>query len=100
MDNTDGIYNYYDKKCKHNNLKELNESNTELYIDNTNYKYKKYFKPEKEGIYSIKLKFKNISIKDCSFMFCDCNNIIGIDLYFFIIKILLIWRVCLTVVFH
>ena len=33
--------------------------------------YKKYFKPKKEGTI---LKF-NISIKDCSFMFCDCHNI-------------------------
>ena len=41
--------------------------------------YKKYFNPDKEGIYIIKLKF-NIYIKDCSFMFCNCYNIINIDL--------------------
>ena len=46
----------------HDNLKELNELNTELYINNKKYKYKKYFIPEKEGIYSILLKFNNISI--------------------------------------
>ena len=77
LDNTDGTYN--EIKHFHDNLKELNESNTELYINDIKYKYKKYFKPDKEGIYIIKLKF-NIYIKDCSFMFCECYNIINIDL--------------------
>ena len=77
LDNTNGIYNKI--KHYHDNLKELNESNTELYINDKIYKYKKYFNPDKEGIYLIKLKF-NISIKDCSFMFYNCNNIININL--------------------
>ena len=63
----------------HDNLKELNEKNTELYIYNKKYKYSKYFKPEKEGIYEIKLKF-NINITDCSFLFSDCQNITNLDL--------------------
>ena len=54
LDNTDGTYN--EIKHYHDNLKELNESNTELYINDIKYKYKKYFKPDKEGIYIIKLK--------------------------------------------
>ena len=41
-------------KHYHDNLKELNESNTELYINDKKYNYKKYFKPDKEGIYMIK----------------------------------------------
>jgi len=65
------------------NLKELNELNTELYINNKKYKYKKYFIPEKEGIHSIMLKFNNIFIKDCSYMFYRCKNIKNIDLSFF-----------------
>ena len=77
LDNTDGTYN--DIKHYHDNLKELNESNTELYINDMKYKYKKYFKLDKEGIYIIKLKI-NTYIKDCSFMFFQCNNIINIDL--------------------
>jgi hypothetical protein len=52
LDNTDGTYNKI--KHYHDNLKELNESNTELYINDIKYKYKKYFKPDKEGIYIIK----------------------------------------------
>ena len=63
----------------HNNLKELNESNTELYINDKKYGFKKYFIPDKEGIYIIKLKF-NINIKDLSFMFAGCRNIFDIDL--------------------
>ena len=82
LDNTDGevFINSRDKEEHHHDfLKELNESNVELYIDNKKYKYQKYFIPEKEGIYEIKLKF-NILIKDCSFMFYKCSNMINIDL--------------------
>ena len=81
LDNTDS--KYYDKdgiqvEHHHDNLKELNESNTEIFINNLKMKYKKYFIPEKEGIYKIKLKF-NINIKDCSFMFSDCYKLTEID---------------------
>ena len=81
MDNTDGaVYiNIKDKEKHHHDfLKELNESNTELYINNHNYKYQKYFRPDKEGIHEILLKFNN-NMKDCSFMFYHCKNIINID---------------------
>ena len=56
LDNTNGTY---DDRLEHynDNLKVLNESNTELYINDKKSKYKKYFKPDKEGIYIIKLKF-------------------------------------------
>ena len=60
-------------------MKELNESNVELYINNKKYKYQKYYKPEKEGKYEILLKF-NILMKDCSFMFYNCSNLTNIDL--------------------
>ena len=82
LDNTDGIYKIDGKKREllHDNLQELNESNTELFVNYKKYKYRKYFRPEKEGYYLIKLKLNNIKIKDCSFMFCDCYNIINIDL--------------------
>ena len=45
------------KHQQHDNLQELNEFNTELYIDNEKVKYKKYFIPKKEGEYKITLKF-------------------------------------------
>ena len=75
LDNTYGKYDFGDKLVEHyhDNLKEINEKNTELYIYNKKDKYSKYFKPEKEGIYEIK-KY-NINITDCSFMFSDCKNI-------------------------
>ena len=60
-------------------LKQLNESNTQLFINNIYYKYTKYFIPEKEGIYNINIKFK-IKLDDCSCMFYNCKNIINIDL--------------------
>ena len=37
-------------------LKELNETNSELYINNKKHRYKTYIIPEKEGIYDIKIK--------------------------------------------
>ena len=77
LDNTD----YIDTKAKHyhDNLKELNESNVKIYINDEEYKYKKYFIPKKEGIYTIKLIF-NIQMKDCSYMFGFSNKLIDIDL--------------------
>ena len=84
LDNTDGKYNIDGKEVEHyhDNLKELNELNTKLYINNIKYKYKKYINVKIEGIYKIKLKF-NIKIKDCSFMFCECFNIKNLDLSYF-----------------
>ena len=83
LDNTDGKYQISENKNDivehhHDNLKELNESNAEIYINNKKYEYIKYFKPEKEGEYEIKLKF-NINITDCSFMFCLCSNLTNIE---------------------
>ena len=69
LDNT--VFNSY--------LNELNQLNTELYINDNKYEYQKYFIPEKEGIFNIKLKI-NACIKDCSHMFSGCKNIINIDL--------------------
>ena len=63
----------------HDFLNELNEKDVDIYINNKKYKNQKYFKPEKEGLYEILLSF-NVLIKDCSFMFYSCPNIIKIDL--------------------
>ena len=74
-------YEYKDEKRInhfHDNLKELNESNTEIYINNEKYDYKKYFKPKKAGIYNISIKF-NINLTNCSYMFYGCENIININ---------------------
>ena len=60
----------------------LNENNIDLYIDDSKYEFKKYFIPEREGYYDIKLKFKYL-VQDCSFMFENCSNIIMIDLSLF-----------------
>ena len=82
LDNTNGevyISAYKEENHNHDFLKELNEANVELYINNKKSKYQKYFIPEKEGIYEILLKFK-INLKDCSFMFYDCKNIVQIDM--------------------
>ena len=62
-------------------IKRLVESNNEceLYINGNKNKFNKYFKPRKEGIYIIEIYFNN-KMKDCSFMFSGCKNIISVDL--------------------
>lgn len=74
LDNTE-----YHKDKNEIYLKELNENNVKLLINGTEHKYKKYFIPKKSGKYLISLKFKD-NIKDCSFMFYHCDNIVEIDL--------------------
>ena len=74
--------NYEEDEHFHDNLKELNEYNTELYINNQKSKYEKYIIPEKEVEYKIKLKF-NTLLKDCSYMFYNCININKIDFIYF-----------------
>ena len=78
LDNYDSNIHHDEIKHFHDGLKELNDKNTELYINNIKYKCKKYFIPKEEGEYKIKLKF-NINLTDCSYMFADCNNILQIN---------------------
>ena len=85
LNNTD--YEEEGIKHIHNNLQELNDSNIELYINNKK-KYKKYFKPKNEGIYTALLRF-NISLKDFSYMFYNCKNIINIEISNFDSKIVI-----------
>ena len=70
---------------EHNNINEINEYNTIIYINNIEYQFNKYFIPKNEGIYEIKIIFY-IYMTDCSYMFYDCNKIINIDLSLFNIK--------------
>ena len=79
LDNVDYVEYKRNIKHFHDNLEEINDLNVNLYINNNRIHFKKYFVPEKEGLYKINLKFKNL-IKDCSFMFANCKNIIKIDL--------------------
>ena len=52
---------FFDNYNDNNNLKEINESNTEVYINNKKENvFKKYFMPVKEGEYQIKIKFNKI----------------------------------------
>ena len=79
LDNTNGIEDNKGIKHYHDNLKELDEANTELYINDKQIKYQKYYRFEKEGLYSVIMRF-NIFMKDCSFMFYGCKRILLIDL--------------------
>jgi len=80
---TNVLYNNRNFGSDRQILKELNELNTELYINDKKTKLSKFCKFSKEGIYHIKLKFK-IEIKDCSYMFFECDNLTSIDLSSFI----------------
>ena len=87
LDNDDSNNHLDEIKHFHDGLKELNDKNTELYINNKTYKYKKYFIPKKEGEYKIKIKF-NINLTNCSNMFRQYENIINIDFISFNTKLI------------
>ena len=53
-----------DNDNKNEEIKSLNNNDCELFINNNLYEFKKYFIPEKEGEYRIKLKF-NINLSNC-----------------------------------
>ena len=66
---------FFDKE----NFNEINETNIEIYINNSKIDFCKFFKPSKEGEYEIKIIFKN-KINNCKYMFNKCKDIIYIDL--------------------
>ena len=77
LDNTN-IFDENLVKHYHDFLKELDETNVDLFINDVQEKYTKFSTFKEEGTYTIKLKLK-IRIKDCSYMFCNCVNITNID---------------------
>ena len=78
------IYNdtQLEQNTKIHSFPEINEFNTDLYINGRKYLFQKYFRPiENEKEYHIKLKFRfDFLIEDCSYMFYNCQNIKYIDL--------------------
>ena len=64
---------------KNEELKELNEINTKLFINNVQCPFKKCFKPTEKGEYVIKIIFIK-KIQNLSYLFRGCQNIISIDL--------------------
>ena len=72
------LYNI-DSQRKDCDLKELNELNTELFINEKKYNYKSYFTPEKEGIYEIQLNIKK-NMKNCCCLFYGLINLQSLDL--------------------
>ena len=76
---------FIDNSNNHNNLKELNELNTEIFINEEKNEFKKNFCPKIKGIYTIKIKFYCF-LKDCCYMFYNCKNITNIDLSSFYTK--------------
>ena len=85
LDNQKKIYfiendRYREEGEKENkDINNLNDTNTEIFIDDEKIKFSKYFTPTKTGDYKITIKFKN-KMKDCSYLFRGCGNIISIDL--------------------
>ena len=77
LDNSEGKYENGEKH-NHDNLTELSDSNTTLFINNVQQKFKKSFKPTEKGKYFIKIIF-NLSLKNISYMFSNCSKITKID---------------------
>ena len=81
LDNTDGDY-YENGVCvsyHHDGLKILNENNTNIFINDKQINFNKFFIPETIGSYEIKIVFK-ANLISCNYMFCDCINIFKINL--------------------
>ena len=78
LDNADYVEENGDRHF-HDSLKEFNESNVKLYINNKKYRYQKSFRFLEKGEYKIKIKFY-FPLKDCSNMFYNCKKIKSIDL--------------------
>lgn len=53
---------FLDNSIFNSYLEELNETNAELFINEKKYEYKKFFIPEKEGNYNIKIKLDFLKI--------------------------------------
>ena len=68
----------YDEKLNEN-INNLNDSNTKLFINDEPRQFRKFFKPKVEGEYKIKIVFKN-KLDDCSYMFRGCINITEVKL--------------------
>ena len=84
IDNTDGDYFLEEEKDKfiphhNNNFENLNETNTELYINKKPEKFEKFFIPKQQGLYQIKLII-NTKLTNCRYMFYNCESIIELDL--------------------
>ena len=67
------------KGHKNEEITNLNKDDCELFINDNLSEFSRYFKPQKEGEYKIRIVFKK-KIKNCSSMFSNNDNIIKIDL--------------------
>ena len=77
---------YYVKEdgrmAKNEEIINLKKEDCDLFINDDLYEFNSSFKPEKKGEYKIKLLFKK-RLKNCSYMFNNCDNIIKLDLSLF-----------------
>ena len=65
---------------KNSPIQKIDESNIEIYINNQKVEYSKYFKPEYDKLYIIKIKFNTNILVNCYKMFYQCKFITKIDL--------------------
>ena len=82
LNNFDTDDNKSESNNNYENIKGLNNQNSELYVNKEKCEYKRYYIPEKEGKYDIKLKF-DFKLTDASYMFAGCENIINIKFIVF-----------------
>ena len=67
----------YKNEHFHDNLRELNEINTKLYINDKRIKFQKFFIPKEIKEFNVYLEF-DINLTDSSYMFAGCTKISGI----------------------
>ena len=64
----------YKNEHFHDNLRELNEINTKLYINDKRIKFQKFFVPKEIKEFNVYLEF-DINLTDSSYMFAGCTKI-------------------------
>jgi len=75
LQNKDGFKKYHFDV----DVPKLNRDNIVVLIDGEICRYENYYKFPIEGIYNVTI-YINYILKDCTALFCDCKNIIDIDL--------------------
>ena len=70
------------QNIKNEEISNLKKDDYEVFINGIKRESRRFFNPEEEGEYEIKLLFKN-KLTNCSSMFSSCENIIKIDLSLF-----------------
>ena len=76
------FFDYSEKVSYMEAKKNINENNTELFVNNRTVPFDYIYKSNEEGEIKVKFKFKKL-LTNTSYMFSDCESLIALDLSLF-----------------